>query len=181
MSEPEWLPAAIEMRTQVPRRSWREIHAELGVPESQLKFWVNPRLRPKAERKNTITLAHKTTNRTEKLRQKRRFKKGDLSTICRNPKCERPTAPWDPHHVVYEQHVKNEGGDIFDPWNCLRLCRRCHERHHDRNPALPLTILRQNNIDFAAVLLGAARAYEYLTRRYSGSDDRVDRLIEEAA
>lgn len=76
------------------------------------------------------------------------------------------------HHVVYEQHVRAEGGDRFDPDNGLVLAHDCHASHHRRGRVLPLTALRDANIRFAYHLLGDA-AYDYLTRRYGGEDPRV--------
>jgi hypothetical protein len=86
------------------------------------------------------------------------------------------------HHVVLEQHVIRCGGDRWHPDNALALCRRCHlPLAHARK--LPLTTLRDENLDFAFNLLGS-HAYDYMRRRYAGDDPRLDerlRQIEEAA
>lgn len=81
------------------------------------------------------------------------------------------------HHVTYEQHVDREGGDISDPRNGLTVCSRCHEGHHGLH-RIALVALRDENYAFAVELFGRDAAYEYLRRRYSGADQRLDRLVE---
>lgn len=96
--------------------------------------------------------------------------------------CGRPGA-FDAHHVLEKRHCRLYGAPLHSPDNALRLCSkaadRCHERHTSRQRAVPLVVLRDENIAFAARWLGRAAAYEYLTRRYAGSDPRVDQLLEE--
>lgn len=85
------------------------------------------------------------------------------------------------HHVVYKQHVRDNGGDINDPDNALGCCYDCHAGHHqpglDDDKRLKLTELRDENYQFATSLLGSGRAYEYLRRRYAGEDPRLDALL----
>jgi hypothetical protein len=84
------------------------------------------------------------------------------------------------HHVVYEQHVRANHGDAYDPSNSLTLCVRCHAAHHKSsvNPAhIPITLLRDENFTFAARLLGRLAAYNYLSRRYPGEDPRLSALL----
>lgn len=100
----------------------------------------------------------------------RKFHSGQSQ--CVHPSCEDPHRPSHEHHVVYEQHVKREGGDRWDPRNALRLCVSCHSSHHRRGRVLPLRALRDVNFEFAFELLGPA-AYDYLTRRYAGDDPRL--------
>lgn len=70
------------------------------------------------------------------------------------------------HHVVYEQHVRREHGDVWDPGNALTLCPSCHSSHHRRGRVLPISVLRIENVKFAAELLGGDRAQDYLCRYY---------------
>lgn len=104
----------------------------------------------------------------------RKFKSGQSQ--CVHPLCEDPHRPSHEHHVVYEQHVKREGGDRWDPRNALRLCVSCHSSHHRRGRVVPLVALRDENYEFAAELLGSA-AYDYLRRRYAGEDPRLDMML----
>lgn len=91
------------------------------------------------------------------------------------------------HHVVYQQHVRDAGGDLWDVRNSLTLCdgmHGCHGRHHNRMRPVRLTVLPDVAFEFAVELLGTGPAYEYLRRRYLGSDPRLDALLsawEEAA
>lgn len=77
----------------------------------------------------------------------------------------------DLHHVVYQQRVRAEHGDLHDPRNSLTLCRRCHEAHHQRSQPLRLKVLRNENYDFAVELLGVGAAFNYLSRRYAADGD----------
>lgn len=72
------------------------------------------------------------------------------------------------HHVVYEQHVRREHGDVFDPRNGLTLCMTCHMRHHHAvDQRIHVDNLRDENIEFARELLGDA-AELYFIRYYDG-------------
>jgi hypothetical protein len=87
------------------------------------------------------------------------------------------------HHVVYEQHVRANGGDPYDPDNSLTLCVRCHASHHKSSvnrEHLPLAVLRDENFDYAARLYGTLAAFDYLRRRYAGEDERLKVLLEVA-
>ena len=101
----------------------------------------------------------------------------DTHKGCRNPECRGTGNRHHQHHAVYRQQVRRHGGDEWDPRNALLLCDSCHLRHHNRCPALPATVLRSENIAFAVELLGAPAAYEYLRRRYTGDDPRLEALI----
>lgn len=82
------------------------------------------------------------------------------------------------HHAVYEQAVQRAGGDLRDPRNLVPLCRDCHlTGQHQRKRPLPLWVLPDSVFEFAAELLGAGAAYEYLARRYAGRDPRLDALV----
>lgn len=98
----------------------------------------------------------------------RRFLSGQSS--CQHPSCDGVERSLHQHHVVYRQHVKREGGDIWDPRNAIALCVRCHMTHHRRSNPLPIAALRRENIEFAEELFGKDAAGEYLLRRYSRSE-----------
>lgn len=83
------------------------------------------------------------------------------------------------HHALYRQHVRQAGGDEWAPANALALCTPCHEAHHARRRVLPVSVLRDENIAFAADLLGPLAAHSYFGRYYDGSDARVDALLVE--
>jgi hypothetical protein len=84
---------------------------------------------------------------------------------------------WDPHHAgVYEQDLRRLKLPLWDPANALRLCWDCHALHHAPSSRLPLSVLREENIGYAFEVLGA-RAYDYLRRRYTGEDRRLDAAL----
>lgn len=72
------------------------------------------------------------------------------------------------HHVTYEQHVRDEHGDVNDPDNSMTLCEPCHNRHHDGTAwRLPARLLTKANVRFMVRVLGSVnRAAIYLRRRY---------------
>lgn len=74
------------------------------------------------------------------------------------------------HHVVYEQHVRRENGDPWDPRNAMPLGRYCpcHGKHHAPNgrTPLPLSKVPAAAVAFARELLGD-RADTYLHQHYS--------------
>jgi hypothetical protein len=82
------------------------------------------------------------------------------------------------HHVVYEQHVRREGGNTLDPDNGLTLCFTCHmKHHHGADDRIAVSQLREENVDFAFDLLGPA-AYDYFIRYYD--NDRKEELATRA-
>lgn len=93
----------------------------------------------------------------------RRFQSGQ--TVCQHPRCDGTSDVLHQHHVIYRQHVRDQGGDEWNPDNALSLCARCHGRHHRRGAVLPVAALRDENIQFAVALLGPA-AVVYLSRYY---------------
>ena len=108
----------------------------------------------------------------------RRFQSGQHE--CQHPGCLGQVVVLNQHHVVYEQHVQNAGGDRWHPDNALALCVSCHMSHHQRGRPLPLSALRDENYAFAYELMGPA-AYDYLRRYYDGDDERLDALLVERA
>jgi hypothetical protein len=99
---------------------------------------------------------------------------------------KRPQAvsEWEVHHVVAKQHCRLYGAPLHSPDDALRLCaksaRSCHALHTTHQILLPLACLRDENIAFAVHWLGAARAFVYLHRNYSGADPRLSALLEVA-
>lgn len=82
------------------------------------------------------------------------------------------------HHVLYRQLLRREGGDPDDDRNLVDVCLACHGGQHGRANAIRLAVLPDSVFEFAAELLGAPAAYEYLARFYAGDDPRLDALIE---
>jgi hypothetical protein len=96
--------------------------------------------------------------------------------------CGKTKSDWHPHHVIYAQYLKHNHHPIYDTRNVLRLCINCHAKHHDGTPEkLPLSKLRDENIEYAVYLIGGYLAYDYLTTRYAGEDARLERALAEAA
>lgn len=95
-----------------------------------------------------------------------------LQGRCQHPDCKTPWAPWEAHHVCYEQHIRALGLPRWNTDNVLRLCKTCHLRHHQRIAPVPLTALKSHNYAYAFRVMGE-RAFEYLPRRYDGADPRL--------
>ena len=51
--------------------------------------------------------------------------------------CERFQLRLAHHHVIYEQHVRLERGDPWDPANGMYVCDICHRHHHDAFARIP--------------------------------------------
>jgi hypothetical protein len=83
------------------------------------------------------------------------------------------------HHVCYAQTVRREGGDIRDKRNLVPMAFGCHAAHHNRSRPLSAWRLPDAVFEFARELLGAGAAYEYLARRYAGSDHRLEALLQD--
>jgi hypothetical protein len=108
--------------------------------------------------------------------------------FCQHPDCKNPgTWKWQAHHVVQVKHIKEyteEPHILYDPRNALRLCNdlsgsNCHGNHHGGgDKRVPLSALRDENFEYAAELLGAGVAYEYLRRGYRGEDPRLQALLD---
>lgn len=81
------------------------------------------------------------------------------------------------HHVVYEQEVRRVGGSVRDARNLVPVAHDCHGAHHARARPLPVHVLPDSAFDFATELMGAPAAFEYLSRRYSGRDPRLEALL----
>jgi hypothetical protein len=87
------------------------------------------------------------------------------------------TREFQAHHVIYEQHLKDNGLPRWDTQNALRLCPLHHGRHHkryvDRNGksfVLETRVLTDANIDYAFAVLGPAAA-DYFRTYYADADE----------
>ncbi len=81
------------------------------------------------------------------------------------------------HHVIYQQHLRQHGGDDKDRRNLVPMAHRCHGTHHSGAHRLSLTRLPDSVFVFAEELLGPGGAYEYLRRRYANDDWRLEELL----
>lgn len=117
----------------------------------------------------------KVVEGASRVQRSRRADFRDPSEICRA--CGKGSGIQH-HHVIFRQHIERVGGDCWHSDDALALCVQCHlgvaHTFH-----LPLTVLRDENYRFARDLLGPERAYEYLRRRYIGSDPRLEALEKE--
>jgi hypothetical protein len=90
--------------------------------------------------------------------------------------CQKPAKQL--HHVVYQQHLRAILADSTDRRSVVPVCLSCHARHHGRQAPIPLAALPDYSYRHALEVFGdAGRAYEYLRRRYGGSDLRLDALL----
>lgn len=110
------------------------------------------------------------------------------------------------HHIVYQQELrraapvprwdKRDGRTrpdevveaaarqaelLRDNRNLVPVCHPCHGRHHSGACQFSLGLLPDSVFVFAAEVLGEGPAYEYLRRRYSGDDRRLDALVSKEA
>lgn len=98
------------------------------------------------------------------------------------------------HHIVRRQEIRRYGAPelvevlIADERNLMPLCEEHHAAHHSRSNVIPLALVPDGAVDFAVRLMGAGRAFEFLSRFYAHDgrreDDRLVRLLlewEEAA
>lgn len=83
--------------------------------------------------------------------------------------CSRPSWHLQRHHVVYEQHVRKEGGDVWAMANSMLLHPDCHAQHHAAVKRIPVAKIPREAMDFAIGLMGRDRAALYLTRYYESS------------
>lgn len=117
--------------------------------------------------------------RVRAIRSGQRRWRSAAGTRCVHPACDGCCGSLELHHGVYKQHVRAAGGDVFDPRNALTLGAECHSLHHARVHVFPLAALPDAVYEFAVELFGAQKAYEYLKRRYSGRDERLERVLHE--
>ncbi len=96
-----------------------------------------------------------------------------LASKCANPNCPQQGHYLILHHIIYRQHIRRAGGDLWDTRNAMTLCNSCHGRYHNAVIKLPLSILPATALTFAVELLGAGPAINYLQRHYAGTDRRL--------
>lgn len=89
--------------------------------------------------------------------------------------CGQRALPY-PHHVIYQQEIVRRGGDVDDPRNLVPIAFSCHGNHHGRSRPFELGALPDSVYEFAFELMGPA-AFDYLRRRYSGEDARLEALL----
>jgi hypothetical protein len=75
------------------------------------------------------------------------------------------------HHVVYRQHVRNYGGDQWDPANSMLVGDRygnctCHAQHHAGARRIPTSKVPAAALEFAVRLMGRHAAVAYFRRYY---------------
>ena len=80
--------------------------------------------------------------------------------------CNRFSMHLERHHVVYEQHVRREGGDPWTLANSMLLHPDCHARHHSGFRRVPVEYVPVEALRFALGLLGEARSAAYFQRYY---------------
>lgn len=99
---------------------------------------------------------------------------GGWSDYPRTAECEvcGKRGPVTRHHVVYRQHVRNYGGDQWDPANSMLVGDKfgrctCHARHHAGGRGrIPMSKVPQAAVEFARALMGPAAAHYYFRRYY---------------
>lgn len=84
---------------------------------------------------------------------------------------------YESHHVVEKKRIKADfkTDKLWDPRNCLRLCTGCHGMHTGGARRLKLTMLTDENYEFAEEYFEGA-AFYYLRRYYDGKDPRLSAL-----
>lgn len=80
------------------------------------------------------------------------------------------------HHVVYVQRLRTLKADAWDPRNRMTICNDAHMAHHRRSKVIQVAELPDLAFEFAREIMGAGAAHEYLSRRYAGTDPRLDAL-----
>lgn len=107
--------------------------------------------------------------------------------------CKQPASK--PHHVIYQQELRriartsvlDQPGNaealmyaLVKDWrNLVPVAVACHARHHSGIVRYELERLPDSVYGFAVEVMGAGRAYEFLNRRYAGTDWRLDALLED--
>lgn len=80
--------------------------------------------------------------------------------------CERFSMHLERHHVCYEQHVRREGGDVWNIANSMLLHPTCHASHHSAMRRIKIEYVSRAALEFALELLGEARSADYFARFY---------------
>jgi hypothetical protein len=104
---------------------------------------------------------------------------------CQHPSCTYPSNQrWDPHHVIYQQHIRLHDKSyavVWDKRNALRLCTDCHHnRQHNKSEPVPVSALPLSVIEFSVELMGRGPTLNYLHAYYAADCDvtaRVDDFL----
>lgn len=110
------------------------------------------------------------------FRDEARFQR--VCAVCRNG------GPYQAHHVVTEQVLRSRyairGRDAYNTFNVLRVCQRCHGRHHSRFRKIRTTELRDENLAYAFNVMGLYAA-QWLRRYYDDKppDQRIVQYIKQ--
>lgn len=98
------------------------------------------------------------------------------------PDQQRILKQFEAHHVVYKAFCERLRLPLYHTTNALRLCVRCHDRHHSRQEPVPVIKLTDENIAFVVFAYGPA-APGWLERYYDFTvpDPRVEHQLELAA
>lgn len=80
--------------------------------------------------------------------------------------CDRFSLHLHRHHVLLEQIVEREHGDVYDLANSMLLHPHCHANHHSAARKVPIESVPAAAVLFAVGLLGEAAAADYFDRRY---------------
>lgn len=84
--------------------------------------------------------------------------------------CGKVGGPFHPHHVIYEQHLRDHGLPKYDTMNARRVHPHCHWGHHNSpNVQIKTTALTDDNIRYAYDNLGA-KATDYFRRYYDDTE-----------
>jgi hypothetical protein len=66
---------------------------------------------------------------------------------------------------------------LADERNLAAAAFICHGSHHAASQRYRLWMLPDSAFEFAAEVMGAERAHDWLARRYGGEDPRLDALL----
>lgn len=88
------------------------------------------------------------------------------------------TKEFEAHHVVEKRWLKANGFPLWDRRNALRLHPDVHGAHTSRMKKIPMSALREENIDYAFEIMGD-RAMNYLPENYEGSHPHFEALASE--
>lgn len=86
--------------------------------------------------------------------------------------------------MIEKQELRRRGLPQYDIRNALRLCppnvgEGCHGGQTTALRRVPASALTDDNVAYAFEKLGPF-AFYYITRRYAGGDERLDRAVAEA-
>lgn len=87
--------------------------------------------------------------------------------------CDRFSLRLQRHHVVYEQHVRADHGNVWALENSMLLHEHCHAKHHNAVRRIPLESVPDAALQFAIdLMMGEDRAILYFARYYGSEVSR---------